>query len=487
MRAGLSASRCWRGSSRAISPTGSRGSGRVRHRDSPRSCWWRRSGRLPRSRSSWCGWRWRTGCRPTYQRLDLVDTDAFGRAAYYKGLALMPVWAKELRIFGLVDWVSGRFAEQWRLVMAQLTAARRVDSRTRITLLVAVVAVNARRVWRPPSAARSLARCGPGDVTVLVQGLLGVVLLADQEGDLLIGWGAGRVPDVIDVERRGRLTGDAATRYDGDCRSSRAYEIRFEGVRFCLSRQRRVWSTTASTCGSRPGRSLAIVGLNGAGKTTLAKLLAGLEVPQAGRITVDGDRPRSTSSPIRGGGPWRRSSRTSSTTSCRLATTSDSARSSVARRRRRPARGRGARREPAPSEILARLASRAGHAAVAAFAGGVDLSGGQWQRIALARAMLAVRAGARVLILDEPTAHLDVRAEADLYDRFLDLTRGPDHDRDQPPLLHRAPGRPDRRARRRPHHRGRQPRANWSPPAVNTPGCSASRRCATPSEVPMST
>jgi ATP-binding cassette subfamily B protein len=58
------------------------------------------------------------------------------------------------------------------------------------------------------------------------------------------------------------------------------------------------------------------------------------------------------------------------------------------------------------------------------FRRGVDLSGGQWQRVALARAMIAVDAGALVLVLDEPTAHLDVRAEADLYDRFLDLTRG---------------------------------------------------------------
>jgi ABC-type multidrug transport system fused ATPase/permease subunit len=58
------------------------------------------------------------------------------------------------------------------------------------------------------------------------------------------------------------------------------------------------------------------------------------------------------------------------------------------------------------------------------FSGGVDLSGGQWQRIALARAMFAVDAGARVLVLDEPTAALDVRAEAELYDRFLELTEG---------------------------------------------------------------
>jgi len=58
------------------------------------------------------------------------------------------------------------------------------------------------------------------------------------------------------------------------------------------------------------------------------------------------------------------------------------------------------------------------------FTDGADLSGGEWQRVALARAFMAVEAGARVLILDEPTAALDVRAESELYDRFLDLTRG---------------------------------------------------------------
>jgi ATP-binding cassette subfamily B protein len=58
------------------------------------------------------------------------------------------------------------------------------------------------------------------------------------------------------------------------------------------------------------------------------------------------------------------------------------------------------------------------------FEGGTDLSGGQWQRVALARAMFALECGAGVLLLDEPTANLDVRAEASLYDRFLDLTAG---------------------------------------------------------------
>ncbi|MGH3487941.1 MAG: ABC transporter ATP-binding protein, partial [Actinopolymorphaceae bacterium] len=56
--------------------------------------------------------------------------------------------------------------------------------------------------------------------------------------------------------------------------------------------------------------------------------------------------------------------------------------------------------------------------------GGVDLSGGEWQRLALARALFAVHAGAGVLVLDEPAAALDVRAEAQLVERYLELTSG---------------------------------------------------------------
>ncbi|HEX7161094.1 MAG TPA: ABC transporter ATP-binding protein, partial [Trebonia sp.] len=58
------------------------------------------------------------------------------------------------------------------------------------------------------------------------------------------------------------------------------------------------------------------------------------------------------------------------------------------------------------------------------FTGGVDASGGQWQRIAIARALFGLRHGARLLIMDEPAASLDARAEAQLYDTFHELTAG---------------------------------------------------------------
>ena len=57
------------------------------------------------------------------------------------------------------------------------------------------------------------------------------------------------------------------------------------------------------------------------------------------------------------------------------------------------------------------------------YAGGTDLSGGQWQRVALARTLAAVHQGAGIVVLDEPTAQLDVRGEAEIFERVLAATR----------------------------------------------------------------
>jgi ABC-type multidrug transport system fused ATPase/permease subunit len=85
----------------------------------------------------------------------------------------------------------------------------------------------------------------------------------------------------------------------------------------------------------------------------------------------------------------------------------------------------------APDQVIERALADAGAASLASldtvlargYEGGTDLSGGQWQRIALARALCAVRMGAGLVLLDEPTAQLDVRGEAEIFERILTATR----------------------------------------------------------------
>ena len=85
----------------------------------------------------------------------------------------------------------------------------------------------------------------------------------------------------------------------------------------------------------------------------------------------------------------------------------------------------------APDDVIGAALAEAGGADLAGldtplargYPGGTDLSGGQWQRVALARALAAVRLGAGVVLLDEPTAQLDVRGEAEIFDRILAATR----------------------------------------------------------------
>jgi ATP-binding cassette subfamily B protein len=158
------------------------------------------------------------------------------------------------------------------------------------------------------------------------------------------------------------------------------------------------------------GSSLAIVGQNGAGKTTLAKLLCRLYDPQEGAIEVDGVDLRALDLDS-----WR----------SRLAAVfQDFIRFELPLRDNVAPGG-------APDEVIRQALVEAGAAGLAdldtvlarGYPGGTDLSGGQWQRVALARALCGVRLGASVVVLDEPTAQLDVRGEAEIFDRILAATR----------------------------------------------------------------
>jgi len=86
----------------------------------------------------------------------------------------------------------------------------------------------------------------------------------------------------------------------------------------------------------------------------------------------------------------------------------------------------------APDATIRRALENAGASGLASldtvlargYEGGTELSGGQWQRVALARALCAVDAGAGLVLLDEPTAQLDVRGEAEIFERVLAAARG---------------------------------------------------------------
>ncbi|HEV7845499.1 MAG TPA: ABC transporter ATP-binding protein [Thermoleophilaceae bacterium] len=162
-----------------------------------------------------------------------------------------------------------------------------------------------------------------------------------------------------------------------------------------------------------PGEVVALVGENGSGKTTLAKLLAGLYEPGAGRVTWNGVSPTDE---LRGSFAvvfqdymrWALPARDNI---------------GVGRHDRLPDDAGVVRAARAAGAHTDTEALPDGYATMLgpAFAGGVDLSVGQWQRIALARAFFR---DAPFVILDEPTAALDARAEHDLFVRIRKLLEG---------------------------------------------------------------
>jgi ATP-binding cassette subfamily B protein len=207
----------------------------------------------------------------------------------------------------------------------------------------------------------------------------------------------------------------AAARPGGDVPAGFS-SLRAEGVRFAYPGHRKP-ALADVDFEVRPGEVVALVGENGSGKTTLAKLLSGLYTPVEGRILWDG-ADVSTIDPVR----LRR---------CIAVVFQDfqkyvlSARSNIglgdADRMDDLASIRDAARSAGIDEALAELPEGYDTLLGPQFEGGRDLSVGQWQRIALARAFFR---DAQVVILDEPTAALDPKAEHDLFERMRELFSG---------------------------------------------------------------
>jgi ATP-binding cassette, subfamily B, bacterial len=165
------------------------------------------------------------------------------------------------------------------------------------------------------------------------------------------------------------------------------------------------------------GSAVAVVGENGAGKTTLVKLLTGMYRPTSGEVLVDG---------VPLGGidldSWRRRTAAAFQDFVRyeLLAAETVGLGDLPRLDHAPALGRALQRADATAvadELPEGLATPLGRS----FAGGQELSGGQWQRLALARGMM--RDAPLLLVLDEPTASLDALTEAALFERYLAARR----------------------------------------------------------------
>ena len=326
---------------------------------------------------------------------------------YAYRLAVDPPAAKELRLFGLVGWTIERFAARRKRLHELQYSATKLREKSVLTSLLIVVAANAVVFWALASAAGDL---GIGPVVVFAQAAVGTSMIAFGGLNWALDSAAAPVAAVLRLDgamaQAGALSQPAEPRPVG---VTPAQHIRFRDVTFAYPKsESAVLENFDLTVPA--GTSLAIVGRNGAGKTTLAKLLCRLYDPQSGAIEVDGVDLRELDL-----AQWR---------SRLTAVFQDFTRFELPVRDNVAPAG-------APDDVIGDALQAAGAADLAGldtvlargYEGGIDLSGGQWQRIALARTLCAVRLGAGVVLLDEPTAQLDVRGEAEIFDRILDATR----------------------------------------------------------------
>jgi ATP-binding cassette, subfamily B, bacterial len=327
-------------------------------------------------------------------------------ADYAYRLAVDPPASKELRLFGLASWTIDRFVNRrTRLYQLQYQATR-LRERSVLWSMLLVVGANVIVFWALAASAVN-GHLDLGRLVMFAQSAIGVSMIAFGGLNWALDGAASPVDAVLRLEPAMEPAGHLPSG-TAPANGRPAREIRFRNLTFGYPGSRNVLEGFDLTIPA--GTSLAIVGQNGAGKTTLAKLLCRLYDPLEGAIEVDGIDIRAFDLTS-----WR---------SRLTAVFQDFTRFELPLRDNVAPAG-------APDAAIISALEAAGAANLATldtilargYEGGTELSGGQWQRVALARALCAVTLGAGVVLLDEPTAQLDVRGEAEIFDRLLSASR----------------------------------------------------------------
>ncbi|WP_460514782.1 ATP-binding cassette domain-containing protein [Flindersiella endophytica] len=374
------------------------------------------------------------GARNMNRQMDAWSSQTEGQKhATYAFRQGMGGAAKEVRIFGLAGFLRDRYWTHltdalrpfWRLRRRQAVEASLVGL-VEVALLVGAVVYAG---WQASHDQLTLAGLAATLPLVLAISAVNLEQVSEvQRGAAVHQWmraldpsGPGGSVEVIDVTAR-----DAQP----SRQSTGAPQIVFDDVHFAYPRTARP-TLRGLTMTLDAGAAVALVGVNGAGKSTLVKLLAGAYRPTAGRILVDGvDLAELDEEGLRA---WQQRIAPITQDFVRLALPAGD---NIELGAGRLWSGRIDGDQPPPTAAIRQAAARAGITDLVeglprqwatpldkTLPGGADLSGGEWQRLALARALRATDAGAGVLVLDEPAAALDVESEARLVSGYLELTR----------------------------------------------------------------
>jgi ATP-binding cassette, subfamily B, bacterial len=338
-------------------------------------------------------------------------------ADYAFRLAVDPPAAKEVRIFGLPDWVLERFLASRRHLHLLQYEATRMRERSVLASLAIVLAANGLVLWMLGSAALDH-RLSLGALVAYASAATGASMIAFGGLNWALDGAAAPVAAVARLTAAMSKAGTITERGHNPADGMPNQNIAFRDVTFAYPAAPGRPVLRNFSLEIPAGSSLAIVGQNGAGKTTLAKLLCRLYDPQSGAIEADGTDLRDLDLES-----WRRRVTAVFQDFTRFELT---VRENVVPRQTADGLASGALDDAVRAALdEAGATDLAGLDTPLAkgYAGGTDLSGGQWQRVALARALASVRLGAGLVLLDEPTAQLDVRGEMEIFERILAATR----------------------------------------------------------------